>query len=322
MLVSVIIPTYNAASFVDNTLQSVLKQSYTNIEILVVDDGSNDNTQQVIESYNDPRIQFHPREHQGAPGHCRNYGYTIAQGETIIYLDSDDYMEPNMIEEMVKCYQESEVDLVICQPRYYDVVNHRIVSNEQEKFFAQDTYTLSDLFEINPFPCNKMYRKSFLEQSGVLYLERVFNQDLGYFLSLVFHKPRFTICKKELMEYRIRPNSITTSSRTRKKHMDILHVFDQVFAEYEKTKSYELHDALEKMFIRTMLFKISFFDLLSEKENVLKIRAYLYEHSPKWYAAKGFKEYYSTVKQVYNRLLVQYQLYTPIGIYKKIKRGA
>lgn len=320
MLVSVVVPTYNAESFLENTLQSIVKQTYSELEILVVDDGSIDGTKRVVDTMEDSRIRFIPLEHQGAPGHCRNQGLKEAKGELLIYFDSDDYMEPTCLEEMVQCYQSHPVDVVICQPRYYNVVTKKVQSNEQEAFFAKEEYTWNDLFEINPFPCNKLYRRSFLLETKVLYKERVFNQDLGYFLCLLFHKPTFTILKRELMEYRIRPNSITTSLKTRKKHMDILEVFDQVFEEYEKYPCVEMKPALEKMFIKTMLFKIGFFDPLTQKEEIKKIRSYLYAKCPTWYNHPGFKEYYSFPKQLYNQLLVRYEGYTLLGLYKKFKK--
>lgn len=320
MLVSVIIPTFNAQGFLANTLQSVLAQTYSNIEVLVVDDGSSDDTAKIVDSFHDDRVRFIALEHQGAPGHCRNHGLEEAKGELLIYFDSDDYMEPTMLEKMVACYQEKPVDIVICQPRYRNILSNEIVSNEQEKFFALDSYIWNDLFEINPFPCNKLYQRSFLIASKVRYEERVFNQDLGYFLSLLFHKPTFTILKEELMEYRIRPNSITTSSKTRKKHMDILVVFESVFKEYTQYPCPEMRQGLEKMFIKTMLFKIGFFDPASEQEEIKKIRSFLYEKCPTWYKHAGFKEQYTLSKRVYNQLLVRWQWYSLLGSYKKLKR--
>lgn len=320
MLVSVVVPTYNAEKFLENTLTSIVNQTYTELEILVVDDGSSDGTQAVVANYEDARLRFIGLTHQGAPGHCRNTGLLEAKGEVVIYFDSDDYMEPTMIEEMVKVYLNEKVDLVIAKPRYRNIVSDKIVSNEQEKFFAKENYTWNDLFEINPFPCNKLYRRSFLLESNVFYKEKVFNQDLGYFLCLIFHKPTFKVCKKELMEYRIRPNSITTSTKTRKKHMDILEVFQQVFEEYEKYPCIEMKPSLEKMFIKTMLFKIGFFNPSSEVEEIKKIRSYLYEKCPTWYKHPGFKEQYSFSKQLYNQLLVRFEFYGVLGWYKNLKR--
>ena len=320
MLVSVVVPTYNAVKFLDNTLQSIINQTYSSLEILVIDDGSSDNTADLVKHIKDDRIRFIELEHQGAPGHCRNHGLQIAKGELLIYFDSDDYMEPTMIEKMVALYKQNQVDIVICMPRYFDIVNNKVVTNEHEAFMKKETYELNDLFEINPFPCNKLYRKEFLLESNVTYLEGVFNQDLGYFLSLLFHRPSFTICKEQLMEYRIRPNSITTSLKTRKKHRDILAVFNQVFMEYEKYPCLDLKQGLEKMFIKTMLFKIGFFDPLKDKEDIENIRKFLYKNCPLWYKHKGFKEYYSFKKQIYNILLVHFKLYNVIGLYKAIKR--
>lgn len=97
LLFSVIIPTYNRASFVVKTIGSVLNQTYSNFEIIVVDDGSSDNTGEVITSINDPKIRYFKIEHQER-GAARNYGTIQAQGDYIVFIDSDDIMYNHCLE--------------------------------------------------------------------------------------------------------------------------------------------------------------------------------------------------------------------------------
>lgn len=323
MQISVIVPVYNGESFVEETLRSIQRQSFRDFEVLVMDDGSTDHTKDIVEKMHleDERFRFVELEHQGAPGHARNEGLRLAKGEFVVYFDSDDIMMECMLEQMIVA-MDDETDLVIGNARYYDIVRKCECDNEMGQFFGKKNYTYNDLFTINPFPCNKMYRRFFLLETGVLYLERIFNQDLGYFLCNVMHRPRFKVVDTIVMEYRIRPNSITTSKKTVKRHMDILKVFDQVFEEYEKCKAYDMEYGLYEMFIKTMIFKISFFDLRKDQEEIKTIRKYLYTHCPDWYRRKEYTSYYSLKKRIYNTILIRWQWYDAIGRYKSFKKGA
>jgi glycosyltransferase involved in cell wall biosynthesis len=87
--VTVVIPTYNSAHFLDEAIQSVLAQTFTDFEVVVVDDGSTDNTKVVVDSFKDPRIKYVYQQNQGPPG-ARNKGVELSMGEYIFFLDSDD----------------------------------------------------------------------------------------------------------------------------------------------------------------------------------------------------------------------------------------
>jgi glycosyltransferase involved in cell wall biosynthesis len=89
-LVSIVIPTYNRANLISESIQSVLSQTYENWELIIVDDGSADNTAEVIREYNNPRIRYLKIDHSGILGKVRNCGIKMAKGEYIAFLDSDD----------------------------------------------------------------------------------------------------------------------------------------------------------------------------------------------------------------------------------------
>lgn len=112
-MVSIIIPTYNRSHLIGVTLDSVLNQTYENWECIVVDDGSNDNTQEILELYvkNDPRFRFYERNRdpKGAPT-CRNVGLELAKGEYVIYLDSDDLLAPFCLEQRVTLFKENQLN--------------------------------------------------------------------------------------------------------------------------------------------------------------------------------------------------------------------
>lgn len=101
LLFTIVIPTYNRAHLIGKTLESVLAQTYTNFEVIVVDDGSIDDTYQVVGKFNDQRIQYYLKEN-GERAAARNFGVQKAKGEYINFFDSDDLMYPNHLETAFK----------------------------------------------------------------------------------------------------------------------------------------------------------------------------------------------------------------------------
>ncbi len=99
--VSIVIPCYNGKDFIAETLQSVLNQTYTNFEIIIVDDGSTDSTKKIISNYlNDNRVNYCYQKNQGVST-ARNYGLTLAKGKYVCFLDADDLIEPDFIKKRV-----------------------------------------------------------------------------------------------------------------------------------------------------------------------------------------------------------------------------
>ena len=123
-LVSIIIPTYNRAHLIGETLVSILAQSYTNWECIVVDDGSIDTTSEILEVYckNDARIQYHHRPNGHLPGGngARNYGLEIASGDYIIFFDSDDLMTIDHVAGKIKELKNTGCDYVISKTKNFD----------------------------------------------------------------------------------------------------------------------------------------------------------------------------------------------------------
>lgn len=116
-LVSIIIPTYNRAHLIGETLDSVLAQTYTNWECIVVDDGSTDDTDALLQKYveRDSRFQYHhrPKDRPKGANACRNYGFEVSKGEYLIYFDSDDLMISTCLEKRVEAIKGTSYDLVV-----------------------------------------------------------------------------------------------------------------------------------------------------------------------------------------------------------------
>jgi len=113
-LVSVIMPTYNRAHYLGDSVVSVLKQTYGNFELLIIDDGSSDKTKNVVKYFvnKDPRVQYIFIQHTGCPAGPRNFGLERAQGDYLTFLDSDDEYLPEKLERQVTELQKGKLDVV------------------------------------------------------------------------------------------------------------------------------------------------------------------------------------------------------------------
>ena len=168
-LVSVIIPAYNAQMFIESCIDSILKQSYTNFEIVVVNDGSNDNTLNILETLakKDERIKVYSKENGGVSS-ARNYGISKANGDFITFVDSDDGLVVDALENMVALMKD-DVDFVVCshneiklKARTHHEKNLRIEADEMNDKFR-------DFDRVIWWPWAKLFRRSIIADNNISY---------------------------------------------------------------------------------------------------------------------------------------------------------
>ena len=154
---SIVIPTYNRADLIGLTLQSVLAQTYPHLEILVVDDGSKDNTAEVVQGYAaDPRLHYFPKEN-AERGAARNYGLARATGEYVLFLDSDDRFHPEHLATLHAKIQALD------QPNFiatkYDFDRDGVVAPSDTAALAEGWYGLDTFVRGNALACNICIRR-------------------------------------------------------------------------------------------------------------------------------------------------------------------
>lgn len=167
-LVSIVIPTYNRASLIGQSLKSALAQTYKNCEIIVVDDGSTDNTRQVVESFG-PAVRYISKDNSG-PSPTRNLGIREAKGEYVAFLDSDDLWEPTKIEKQLRCFEQNpDRGMVSCNYRFIDQNNAVIKDPGAYPGYVPAPYLINDMVRLQfPFAATSqfMFRRSIFEKIG------------------------------------------------------------------------------------------------------------------------------------------------------------
>lgn len=139
-LISIIVPVYNVEKYLNKCIDSIINQTYKNIEIILVDDGSTDNSGKICDEYllRDSRIKV-IHKNNGGLSSARNEGINISSGEYIGFVDSDDWVEPNMYEEMYKKILYSNADIVDCGYwKEYENKSIKYISANEVKFCGEN----------------------------------------------------------------------------------------------------------------------------------------------------------------------------------------
>ncbi|MDT0552280.1 glycosyltransferase family 2 protein [Urechidicola vernalis] len=261
-LVSIIIPTYNRAHLITETLNSIIDQSYHNWECIIVDDGSTDNTHELLESFNnDDRILYvkRPKKRPKGVNSCRNYGLEIAKGVLIQWFDSDDLMHPNRIEVMVRILEHGSYKCVISNFSYFrGNLNNKDYQIKPFNNFNNNSLQqgiVSGLITINLQSI--LWDRTFLREGK-------FNEKLSYaediefiFKEVIRTNFTFTIFDKVLVYVRKHDSSLTDAFKNRK--IDLIndeikvryYILNQVYK--MKLNSETLKGAL-KMYLKSIKY--------------------------------------------------------------------
>ena len=235
-LISIIIPTYNRANLIGETLDSVLAQTYTNWECIIVDDGSTDNSEEVIKEYTkkDPRFQYHqrPAEKIKGPNSCRNYGFEWSKGDYVKWFDSDDVMHSKLLELQMASF-EDVIDCSVCKVAYYDFEKNITL---KENVICSDRLIEDYLVgKITFYTFSPLWGRSFLEKQEHLFDEGISNlDDWDFNLRMLYQNPTIAFIDKPLIKYRVHKDSLSneigklnlgeiqSEIKAREKHIAIL----------------------------------------------------------------------------------------------------
>ncbi len=221
--VSVIIPVYNAGEYLATTLDSVCKQTLREIEIICVDDGSTDNSTEIINEYilKDNRISL-IRQANLFAGAARNNGLSRAKGDYIIFWDSDDFFAEKALEIMYNKMTEDEADICLCNAfKYYSEFDKSLCSDEFVNYAILPETTPFNRKDIPDkifnmganVPWNKMFRTAFIRENGLEFQPVRQANDTYFVLMAIFLAEKITYVKNRLVHYRCDSEGSITSGK-------------------------------------------------------------------------------------------------------------
>lgn len=241
-LVSVIVPVYKVEKYLGKCIESILNQTYRDMEIILVDDGSPDKCGELCEEYakKDCRILVIHKENGGL-GDARNAGIEKASGKYLLFVDSDDYIHEKLLEKTVKTAEETKADMVLFD---YQTVEPK---GGRSDIFTIDmpagkVITPKDepgLIKASCSAVNKLYRTNFWHKSGLHFPVGKYYEDLGTIPKLFGIAERVVYIKEALYYYVMRDGSIMHSSDFKRNYEDRTAMLDGVLTFFEKQGIYE-----------------------------------------------------------------------------------
>lgn len=246
--VSVIVPVYNVEKYIERCINSLINQTLQDIEIIFIDDGSTDSSKIIIEKYlnlHREKIKYYYKKNGGLSS-ARNYGIPHAKGEYIAFLDSDDYIEPTMYEEMYNVAKKENSDMVECD-FIWEFPN-------KQKYDCGQIYNgkKEALEKARVVAWNKLIKREILEKEKIEFPFGLRYEDVEFFYKLLPSLNKISFVKKYFIHYVQRDNSIVNTQNSKTK--DIFKALDNVIDYYKKNDYYkEYKEQLEYTYARLLL---------------------------------------------------------------------
>lgn len=302
---SVIVPVYNSEKYLRKCLESLVNQTLEEIEIVVVNDGSFDNSQRIIDEY----VEKYPNKiktffkENGGQASARNMGILRATGEFVAFVDGDDYVEFDAYKDIVDIMIKKNLDIVCFD--FYEVIGDE--KKEFKHYFDYDVKCDRKYIVSEASPCNKVIRRSLLIDNNQFFLENRIYEDLAMIPVLGKFTSKIEFLDKRLYNYVIHDNSTMRQVSYNEKIEDIFFVIEKLYNDFIDTKYIQ---ELEYIYIEHLLHASSlrFLKFEEGEKNICKISQIMKEKFPKWRKNK-----------YYGKQSWKYKLICNLVYYKNIK---
>lgn len=232
IIISIIVPIYNVEKYLEECLESIRNQTYTNIEVILVNDGSTDGSKEIGERFCEQDIRFKlvTQENQGASV-ARNRGVKESNGDYIMFVDSDDVVKDNIVEVLLS-YMKTDVDIVECKSTR---CKEELFENNPVNIIFEGESTEAiiksiEYKEVKYCPFTKLYRRELVEK--VPFLEGVIYEDVYTGINFLRNIRKMIVLDLNGYYYRVRPNSVMTTSFN-KKNLDIFPVGKKLIESFD-----------------------------------------------------------------------------------------
>lgn len=320
---SIIVPVYGVEKYIDKCLNSLVKQSLKEIEIIVVNDGTKDNSQKIIDKYvkkYPDKIKSYIKEN-GGQGSARNYGLEKANGEYIGYVDSDDFVEKDMYKKLYNKAKENNYDIVVCG-------NYNVSEDYQNKnidtFINNYNTDLENIFFGKMAVWNKIYKRDILIKNKLEFKEKVWYEDLAFTLKAIMNSNTFAFIDEPLYDYLIREGSTMNNSNVQR-NLEILDAFNDILSYIQHNKKEEYFSKIEFLAIDHIYISAIVRVLKAEaddkvkRETINKLIDYINKKFPNYKNNKYINTLSKNRKIIYK--LINIKMYGLINLIFKVKKG-
>ena len=320
---SIIVPVYGVEKYIDKCLNSLVKQSLKEIEIIVVNDGTKDNSQKIIDKYvkkYPDKIKSYIKEN-GGQGSARNYGLEKANGEYIGYVDSDDFVEKDMYKKLYNKAKENNYDIVVCG-------NYNVSEDYQNKnidtFINNYNTDLEKIFFGKMAVWNKIYKRDILIKNKLEFKEKVWYEDLAFTLKAIMDSNTFAFIDEPLYDYLIREGSTMNNSNVQR-NLEILDAFNDILSYIKHNKKEEYFSKIEFLAIDHIYISAIVRVLKADADDKVKRKTinklidYMNTSFPNYKNNKYINTLSKNRKIIYK--LINIKMYGLINLIFKVKKG-
>lgn len=228
-MISVIIPTYNRGQLIQRAINSIIQQTYGPLEIIIIDDGSNDNTENIVHNIDSDNIIYIKQKNQGACS-ARNRGIIEAKGDYIAFLDSDDEWKPDMLEKQIKHINNINADISVCN--YFVEENNKFKKAIVNK--KTNTFTLDELLNRNYITTGAiLIKKELIKEVGMFDENMPRYQDWELMLRIA-NKMEIPFLDELLLVQHVQQKSITRSTSKEKKYYALKRILEKNGNNFQK----------------------------------------------------------------------------------------
>lgn len=298
VLVTIIIPVYNVAQYLPKCLDSVINQYYRNLDIILIEDASTDDSNQICHHYSnlDSRIRLIEHPINKGISFNRKEGIDLAKGEYIFFLDSDDYIELNLVDKVVKVMQDQEVDIVSFSYRKFgeSQLDYRCqICDLSEKI----TDTNQFLNHMTSYLWDKCFKKALLKDL-TYFLDLNYGEDHIILIQAASKASAFYCLSEPLYWYRQTSGSLS-NKHSLDKHFKLIYSFEQLLKLYDKHNNYSLISYIEKCILmryqRILILRLDTIMTKEEKQDFYYSLKQL-KKSPLLHQYKGFHQFITNLK--------------------------
>lgn len=276
-LVSVIVPIYNVEKYLCRCVDSIINQTYKNLEIILVDDGATDSCGRICDEYKkvDQRFKVIHKKNGGLSD-ARNAGFRESNGQYICFIDSDDYIDPTYVSTLLFIIRTYNCDIAVCSFKCFDELINKRDKVKEKVLVLNNVEMISRMYKSETFvetvvAWNKLYKRNIFD--GIEYPVGRIHEDEAITCELLYKANRIGITNEQLYFYTLRENSITSSSVNRKKLDDKLWALEKRLCFLKKIglKSFYSKDNLRYL---KQILKNYYITLEKDKKYAEKMRRY------------------------------------------------